>query len=293
MRRFLADGTVAAALPAQPHPVIRMLERLPGLSNIVQAGTGIYSGSEPFGEEGFSSLARMGIRTVISVDGAKPNGDEAHRHGMQYIHIPIGYDGVHERARLAFVRVAREVDRPIYVHCHHGQHRGPAATAIVCIAADGLDAGDALSILKTAGTGKEYAGLWRDVANFSLPATDAAIPELHEVAQVKSLTAAMAGLDRHWDNLKLCRDAGWETPRDHPDLSPAREALLLREALHEARRTAPTDTLDDRFREWLQAAEVLAVRIEEELKEGKPDDASRRIQILEQSCKTCHAKYRN
>jgi rhodanese-related sulfurtransferase len=239
------------------------------------------------------SLSRLGIKTIVSVDGAKPDNDQAHRQGLQYIHVPIGYDGVGERARLALTRVARDVDRPIYVHCHHGRHRGPAATAIICIAAGETSARDAALILETAGTGKEYPGLWRDVAAFSPPTSGAALPELVEIAQVESLAAAMAGIDRHWDNLKLCQDAGWRTPRDHPDLSPAQEALLIREALHEAQRTARRARFDAQFTEWLQVAESLATRIEDELRCGKPDDASRNVQTLEQSCKACHVKYRN
>jgi hypothetical protein len=148
-------------------------------------------------------------------------------------------------------------------------------------------------ILKTAGTGKEYPGLWRDVAAFSPPATGVALPELAEVAQVASLPAAMASIDRHWDNLKLCQEANWQTPRDHPDLSPAQEALLVREALHEARRTVPTERFDRQFREWLDGAESLAAKIESGLRDSTPDDVSRFVQVLEQSCKSCHVKYRN
>jgi hypothetical protein len=148
-------------------------------------------------------------------------------------------------------------------------------------------------ILEAAGTGKEYPGLWRDVEGFSPPAMGVALPELTELAQVESLPAAMASVDRHWDNLKLCREANWQTPRDDPDLSPAQEALLLREALHEARRTAPGDRLDAQFQEWLEGAETLASQIEEDLKGAKRDDVFPKFQNLEKSCTTCHVKYRN
>jgi protein tyrosine phosphatase (PTP) superfamily phosphohydrolase (DUF442 family) len=275
------------------HPPRPFAENPPGLSNVVQAGDGIFSGCEPHGEEGFVSLAGLGIKTVVSVDGATPNVGEAHRQGIRYVHIPIGYDGVPERAQQGLTRVARDADRPIYVHCHHGRHRGPAATAIVCIAAGQKEAKDALLILEIAGTGKEYPGLWRDVAAFSPAATGIALPELAEVAQVDSLPAAMASIDRHWDNLKLCRQADWQVPRDHPDLSPAQEALLLREALHEAGRSAPRDKIDAQMRDWLDHAESLAVQIEKDLKDAKLDGASRNISMLEQSCKRCHARYRN
>jgi protein tyrosine phosphatase (PTP) superfamily phosphohydrolase (DUF442 family) len=266
---------------------------LAGLHNVVEVSAGLLSGSEPEGEEGFASLAKLGVKTIVSVDGARPDVEAAHRNGLRYVHIPIGYDGVPEVAAATLARAARDAERPIYVHCHHGRHRGPAAAAIACIAAGKADGESALEILRLAGTGKEYPGLWRDVAHYQPPPPASPLPELVEVAKVGLLTAAMAGVDRQWDNVKLCRDAGWETPRDHPDLAPKQEALLLREALHEAARTIPAGRFDGQFRTWLAEAEVLAAEIETNVKNASRQQASRSFQLLEQACQRCHAKYRN
>ena len=45
----------------------------PGLHNVVAYHDGYYSGSVPEGAEGFDALAGMGIKTIISVDGAEPD----------------------------------------------------------------------------------------------------------------------------------------------------------------------------------------------------------------------------
>jgi protein tyrosine phosphatase (PTP) superfamily phosphohydrolase (DUF442 family) len=271
----------------------RLAGDLAGLHNVIEAGDGLLSGSEPEGEEGFVSLAKLGVKTIVSVDGARPDVEAARRHGLRYVHIPIGYDGLTERASAAIARAAREADRPVYVHCHHGKHRGPAAAAIACIVSGKADGQDALRILELAGTGKEYPGLWRDVEHYQAPSPDAPLPELVEVADVGTLAAAMAGVDRQWDNLKLCRDSKWESPRDHPDLSPLQEAVLLREALHEAGRTTPADRFDERFRTWLSEAESLAAEIEANLKNSNHREAGRGFELLDQACKRCHAAYRN
>jgi hypothetical protein len=213
--------------------------------------------------------------------------------GVRYIHIPIGYDGVPRQAAAALARAAREAQGPIYVHCHHGRHRGPAAAAVACIAAGKAQGKEAFKVLELAGTGKEYPGLWRDVEACRAHSPDETLPELVEVAEVDSLTAAMAGVDRHWDSLKLCRDAEWETPPNHPDLAPAQVALLLREAIHEANRTVPADKFDEQFREWLNEAEALAAEIETHLAASNREEAGRRLIALEKSCMQCHAKYRN
>jgi protein tyrosine phosphatase (PTP) superfamily phosphohydrolase (DUF442 family) len=284
---------VAAATPASSYAPQRVTEEQPGLHNVIEVADGLLSGSEPEGAEGFSSLAKLGVKTVISVDGARPAVDVAHAHGLRYIHVPIGYDGVPKPAVAALARAAREAEGPIYVHCHHGKHRGPAAAAVACIAARSVSGKDALKILELAGTGKEYPGLWRDVAACTAPSLEETAPDLVEIAEVDSLTAAMAGVDRHWDNMKLCRDAGWTTPPDHPDLTPAQAALLLREAFHEAKRTIPADRFDGQFREWLADAESLASQIEDDLKAPKSAEATRSFDLLDQTCKRCHAKYRN
>lgn len=264
----------------------------PALHNLIQITDRIYSGGEPHGEEAFADLARLGIRTVVSVDGARPNVEAARKHGMRYVHIPIGYDGIEKEAGQSLARLVREADGPIYVHCHHGQHRGPAAAAVACIADGEVDGKGALAILEKAGTGKDYAGLWRHVENYQPPAHDAKLPELVEVAKVGSLAAAMARIDRAYDNLKSCRDARWSTPRGHPDLSPAQEALLLREGFRESARHLSGD-FSDEFKTWLAESESAAQKLEALLKMDNPGGASLQFQAVEKSCKQCHAKYRN
>lgn len=264
----------------------------PGLHNVLRISERLYSGSEPHGDEGFASLAKLGITTVVSVDGAKPDLESARKHGLRYVHIPIGYDGVSKNAGNSLTRLMREVPGKIYVHCHHGRHRGPAAAAVACIAGGVATGNKALEILKKAGTGKEYAGLWRDVETFSPPESGQELPVLREIAEVESLAAAMATLDRNFDNLKLCQQAAWGGPADHPDLVPAQEALLVRESLHEAARHMSSQH-DVQFRQWLADAEQTAQALEDALKAGQNEQASERLAALQKNCKQCHAKYRD
>jgi protein tyrosine phosphatase (PTP) superfamily phosphohydrolase (DUF442 family) len=263
-----------------------------GLQNFIKSTDRIYSGSEPHGEQGFESLEHLGVKTVISVDGAKPNVELANKHGIRYVHIPIGYDGVPNEAGDMLARSVKEVEGPLYIHCHHGKHRGPAAAAIASIASGAANAKDALQFLQRAGTSKGYAGLWRDVGNYTPPPDNARLPELVEVAEVGSFVAAMAQIDRSFDNLKLCRDANWRTPSDHPDLVQEQEALLLQEGLHEASRNLDDD-FDDRFKSWLSEAEVGALVLLTILKDKGAEGADGQFESLEQSCKQCHVEYRD
>jgi protein tyrosine phosphatase (PTP) superfamily phosphohydrolase (DUF442 family) len=267
-------------------------EAHPHLHNLIQVSDKIHSGGEPQNEQAFEELAKLGIKTVVSVDGARPDVDAAEKHGLRYVHIPIGYDGVPLEAGQSFAQLMRTAEGPFYIHCHHGQHRGPAGAAVACIAAGERDGKAALEILALAGTSKDYPGLWRDVENYTPPPQAAKLPELVAVAEVGSLAAAMALIDRSNDNLKLCAAENWQTPKDHPDVSPPQEALLLKEGLVETARNLAGD-YDQQFRDWMEEAAAIAGNLETTLRAADHSAANEHFQALAKSCKKCHAQYRN
>lgn len=265
----------------------------PLLHNLLRISDSIYCGGQPASEQAFTSLSRLGVKTVVSVDGAKPDVATARRYGLRYVHIPMGYEGVGEGVVRSFKRLVRDADGPFYIHCHHGRHRGPAAAAIACVTSGIADGKQALAILELAGTSQDYAGLWRDVENCQVPADDAELPVLREIADVGTFTAAMASIDRAYHHLKLCRDAAWATPDDHPDLIPAQLALLLKERLRESARNL-AGSYDEEFKTWLLQAGGLAQELENGLRTRKPaDEITEKFRMLEDSCKRCHETYRN
>lgn len=270
----------------------------PHLHNLLQITERIYSGGEPKDEAAFDELARLGVRTIVSVDGARPNVDAAKRHGLRYVHVPIGYDGISDEAGKSLARLVQEAEGPFYIHCHHGKHRGPAAAAVACIADRATDGKSALAILQKAGTSKGYAGLWQDVEKFAPPADDVPLPELVAVTEVDSLAAAMAQIDRASDNLKLCQAAQWQTPPGHPDVAPAQQALLLKEGFRETVRQLnevndELNDFDEQFATWMREAEQSAADLETALNAGDGDAARRVFSNLQYQCKRCHREYRD
>ncbi len=268
--------------------------KFPHLQNLQQLTERIYVGGEPADDRAFAELNALGIGTVVSVDGAKPQVAAARHHGLRYVHIPIGYDRVDEEAGKALAHLVRSVQGPIYIHCHHGKHRGPAAAAVACLAEETVDHAKALQILETSGTSKAYAGLWRDVEHYQPPAPGTVLPTLVEVAEVDSLTAAMAQADRASDHLKLCQAANWQPIADHPDISAGQEALLLREAFHEAtRQLSDAERSDARFVAWLSEAEKSAAGLEAAITANDVGLANKQMDILGKSCQQCHKVYRD
>src|SRR5262245_27751574 len=128
----------SASVQAQPSIALPSVtedqpREYPGIHNAVAFHPGFVSGSAPDGDAGFDTLRAMGVKTIISVDGAQPEVAQAQARGIRYIHLPIGYNGFDEQRRLQLVRATRDAmkDGPVYIHCHHGKHRSAGAAATI------------------------------------------------------------------------------------------------------------------------------------------------------------------
>lgn len=266
------------------------------LAHLLDLGSQLYSGSMPPSAEAFAELAALGVKTVVNVDSASPAVEWAEAVGLTYVHIPVGYDGIPEEAVLALERVIRDSAKPIYFHCHHGKHRGPAAAAIALRAASDCTPEAAAAVLAAAGTSEDYKGLWRDVAAWQPAAEGVILPELVSVAKVADFPAAMAKLDRTWDRVKLMRKAGWKTPADHPDLVLAQETLILTQLLRDSSSLLSAEHQEDReFQRQMEASTELANDLHQATRQPEMD-----LDLLDEhyldlasSCKNCHRDYRN
>src|SRR5205814_5083001 len=92
---FLLAGMVLVCAGAtRPERIVAPLIRaakpaeLPGLHHVFRVDHKLYSGAAPEGDAGLGSLRALGIRTVISVDGARPDVTRAQRFGLRYVHLP-------------------------------------------------------------------------------------------------------------------------------------------------------------------------------------------------------------
>ncbi|WP_417378668.1 cytochrome c [Gimesia sp.] len=277
--------TVETQQSTKPTP-FHSLSR-PGLENVFQLDQQFYSGSGPHGELSFKTLKKMGIKTIVSVDGTAPDLEHARKAGMKYIHIPIGYDGVSEDAGLAFARVARDLKGPVYIHCHHGKHRGPTAAAVVGICRGSLDQKSAQQFLAQAGTSKDYSGLWRDVKNFKVPGSNVILPELVESAKVPPMVSAMVHISQEFE---LSDQLQQNKPGDRKER--LRVLVLLREELHETARKYSND-YDEMFKQWLTESEQQVKKLEVAVQQGDQRAFTTGMKNLKTQCKRCHKTYRD
>jgi protein tyrosine phosphatase (PTP) superfamily phosphohydrolase (DUF442 family) len=270
-----------------------------GLPNAFRLSERLYSGAMPDGDAGFAALEHLGVRTIISVDGAQPDVDAAHRHGLRYVHMPVGYDGIPRERALQLARAVRDLPGPVYVHCHHGKHRGPTAAAAImlCLEEDfTADAADAW--LKQAGTDPHYKGLVGLPQTLQRPAPgelDNVSADFPEVAPVGPLAEIMVQIDERWGHLQALRNAGWQTPVGHADLDAPHEALQLVEQFRELARSADLPDRPAAFRALLDVATTNAQTLEKCLRrptiDGDAVEAAFRASAA--ACTRCHESFRD
>ena len=295
-----AKTRVEATRPApsipMPKPDATQPADLVGLHNVVAYDDGLLSGSVPEGE-GFATLEKMGIRTIISVDGMSPDVEAAKAHGLRYVHLPISYGGIEPERKLEIARAVKDLPGPIYIHCHHGKHRSAAAAGAAVVTLGYSTPAEAESRMKVSGTSPSYTGLFACVASATI-ATDAqlaaASAEFPEVHKTSDFVSAMVEIDEVNDHLKAVEKAGWSAPADHPDLVPSAEAGLLADLLRTAHDDDEAKSKDALFKKMLDESNALATALEAELVKGAPAvDLSAHMKKVQQSCKDCHAKYRD
>lgn len=284
-----AQSTAKPTGPAKP-------VEIEGIENTFWLGRKIISGACPNGEAGFRALGKMGVKTIISVDGARPDEKVAKKYGMRYVHIPVTYGGISRAQSLSIGLAVRNLPGPVFIHCHHGKHRGPTAAVMAAMLAEGWTTIQAQDAMKQAGTSPNYTGLWASAREYKKPTkkelkqADRSFPA---AATIDDTSAAMVDVDEKWEHLGDVRKAKWSVPAHSPDIDPPHQALLLRESFTELLRAAKAGNEPADYLEQMAYAESSAAALESALREKNADKAEAAYKAVEKTCKTCHVAYRD
>ena len=271
-----------------------------GLPNCIRVCQEIYSGGQPESEVGFESLSKLGIKTIISVDGALPDVESAAKLGLKYVHLPHGYDGIDREQAVLLSKAIGELDGPFYVHCHHGKHRSPAATAVACIGQGIFSSNQGLQLLSAAGTSTDYTGLYQSVAGavkFDSTELDSVAAEFPERVPGGPLVESMVEIEKHFKAIYVFAENEWNHAPTHPDLDAAHEALLMFEQFAELVRSETEGQRD--YIAILNHSKNQALRLHKLLSKteatGSFDDsmAKRLIHDIQSDCRICHRKFRD
>lgn len=268
-----------------------------GLHRHIRWSKRLGQGAQPEGDVAFRNLAALGYTTIVSVDGAVPDVASAARFGLTYVHAPIGYDGVPRAAALHMIRAVQLSKGPVYFHCHHGKHRGPAACAMPALALEGLTPEEAVARLERSKTSHDYAGLYRDVKAF-VPPTQAELDaisaeDLPSVVRPEGVQAAMVSTDERFARLKTAQEHAFGGIPGHPDVAPAHEALMLEESFREIARLPEAAGFGEVFLAYNTDSEAAAKRLGEAIKAKDQAAADEAMTVLTNLCTECHRDFRN
>ena len=300
-----ADAATAAVPTGKPAVIAPTLTETaprdyPGIHNAVAFHEGYISGSVPEGDDGFASLAAMGVRTIISVDGAEPDIARAKAHGLRYIHLPIGYNGFDEERKLQLVRASRDAlaEGPVYIHCHHGKHRSAGAAATVTTSLGWSNPDEGVARMRVSGTAPTYTGLYRCAAEarpLDAATIDAVPSDFPSVWKPSSFVQAMVDMDVIMEHLTAIEKAGWKAPTDHPDLVPVAEAGRLVDLHRVLLDGAYVKRKPEDFAALMRAGQDRAQALEDALAAGFTDQTllGGHFKALKASCKDCHVSYRD
>jgi hypothetical protein len=206
------------------------------------------------------------------------------------------YSSLPKETLIGLVRATRELPGPIYVHCHHGKHRGPAAAVALWRCLDKHATADqAVAAMKVIGTADRYQGLYDSVRNISLPSPaelNSAKSDLPELSHVPPLAKTMAEIDRMWDKV-----ASSSADRSSTTLSmQLTTAYDIAEQFREAARLGDvSEEMQPGFRDIVDDIEKFAETIKGQVRNPGKDNPDRQTAAakVKQRCDECHAKFRD
>jgi tyrosine-protein phosphatase SIW14 len=143
---------------------------IPGVPNFHQVDEHVYRGAQPHGE-GFSGLAKIGIKTVIDLRGENSEETAVQGAGMRYVRLP--WSGFKAPADSQITTVLSLLNDnaawPVFVHCKRGADRTGTAIACYRIEHDHWTNQQALAEAKTFGLSSIEIAMQRYILRFVVP----------------------------------------------------------------------------------------------------------------------------
>jgi protein tyrosine phosphatase (PTP) superfamily phosphohydrolase (DUF442 family) len=124
---FMAVVALTAPHAVQAAPVAQDPILKSSISNFDMVSPEILRGAEP-SDDALEQLAKHGVKTVVDLrmdgKGCEHENVYAHRLGLQYVHIPMGFSKPKNEQIVAFLNTLNnKANLPVFVHCHQGADR--------------------------------------------------------------------------------------------------------------------------------------------------------------------------
>jgi tyrosine-protein phosphatase SIW14 len=169
LARVMALSLSVAGLQAGSDP------NVPGVPNFHQVDEHVYRGAQPRGQ-GFASLAKLGIRTVIDLRGEIAEENVVQGAGMRYVRLPWREFKAPTDSQIETVLALLNDSSqwPVFVHCRRGADRTGTAIACYRIAHDHWSNQQALAEAKIFGMSSLEIHMQHYILHFEAPAPETA-----------------------------------------------------------------------------------------------------------------------
>ena len=172
-------SSAAADLAAQRNPLWAKPLQGPGLDNFYQVSATLYRGEQPT-KQGFQELARLGVKTVVSLRAYHGERETVTRAGLGYERISFKVWHPEDEDMRRFLAIVSDPARqPVFLHCKRGADRTGTAVAVYRICVEGWSREAAIDEMKNGGYrfNPRFTHLEDYLRSFDAPALKAGLPK--------------------------------------------------------------------------------------------------------------------
>lgn len=197
MRRLITSSklsTIILLASGLPFAASASSSSIPGVGNFEKVNDTVFRGAQPT-EQGFQSLAKLGIHTVIDLQesgSSRATSEEkaVKAAGMEYVNVPMEGMATPSNESVAKVLALLEsgTNGPVFVHCHRGADRTGGIIACYRIEHDQWTNRKALSEARSMGMSWYQLQIQHYVEHYK--AKTPATTEVASVSAPVSVTAA-------------------------------------------------------------------------------------------------------
>lgn len=137
-----------------------------GLSNFAKISDNLYRGAQP-SAEGFKSLKKMGVKTIISLRAFHSDRSMIKGNGLYYMRVKFNtWHAENEDILKVFKLILNPEYQPVFIHCQHGSDRTGTVSALYRNVFQNWEMSDAMAEMKNFGFHEIWSNLIKYLNGF-------------------------------------------------------------------------------------------------------------------------------